>query len=154
MDSVSQRHYASLEENLAVITQAVAAGVDLRTTPLALTLPLELARLTDILRAAGSEVRLSAAGLAAVGEFHDLLQRRRAELTAAMEKIFADKRAVMRVESGRVLTADQLWRAVEFIGEAARTVLTISTQKELDSPAQHPHPGVGEVSAKIGPVRK
>ena len=154
MDSVRQRQFASLEENLAVISQAVAAGVDLRTTPLALTLPLELVRLTDILREAGTEVRLSAAGLAAVDEFHTLFQRRRVELTATMTKIFADKRAVMRVPEGRVLTGDQLWRAVEFIGEAARTVLTISTQKELDSPAQHPHPSIGEVSSKIGPVRR
>ncbi len=154
MENVRQRHYTSLEENLAVITTAVGEGVDLRTTPLALTLPLELARLTDILRETGPDVRLTQPGLAAVAEFYGLYQQRRAELQSAMERIFADKRAVMRVENGRVLTADQLWRAVEFIGEAARTVLTISTQKELDSPAQHPHPGVGEVFAKVGPVRR
>ncbi|MBC7449595.1 MAG: hypothetical protein H7330_16200 [Hymenobacteraceae bacterium] len=154
MESVRQRQYASLEDNLAVIAQAVQAGVDLRTTPLALTLPLEFARLADILRQAGTEVTLTGTGLATVGEFYALFQRRRAELQGAMEKIFADKRAVMRVENGRVLTADQLWRTVEFIGEAARTVLTISTQIELDSPAQHPIPSVGEVSAWIGPVRR
>ncbi len=154
MESVRQRHYTSLEENLAIIAQGVQGGVDLRTTPLALTLPLELARLTDILGQAGTEVRLTGSGLATVGELYDVFQRRRADLQGAMDRIFADKRAVMRVENGRVLTADQLWRAIEFIGESARTVLTISTQKELDSPAQHPHPGVGEVSAKVGPVRK
>ena len=154
MESVRQRQYASLEENLALLAEAVREGVDLRTTPLALTVPLELARLTDILRQVGPDVRLTRPGLGAAVEFYELFQHRRAELTAAMEKVFADKRAVMRVENGRVLTADQLWRAIEFIGEAARTVLTISTQKELDSPAQHPHPGVGEVSASIGPVRR
>ena len=154
MDSVRQRHYASLEENLAVITQAVQAGLDVRTTPLALTLPLELNRLTEILRQVGTSINLTATGLQAAPEFYALFQQRRTELTAAMEKIFADKRAVMRAENGRVLVADQLWRAVEFIGEAARTVLTISTQRELNSPAQHPHPGVSEVSATVGPVRR
>ena len=154
MESVRQRHYTSLEENLAVIAQAVQAGVDLRNTPLALTLPLELERLTDILRQAGTDVRLTGAGLATVAEFSAVFQHRRAALQSTMDRIFADKRAVMRVENSRVLTADQLWRAVEFIGEAARTVITIRTQKELDSPAQHPHTGVGEVSATVGPVRK
>ncbi len=154
MESVRQRHYTSLEENLAVIAQAIQAGLDLRTTPLALTLPLEFERFTEILRQAGTEIRLQSAGLAAAPEFYDLFRNRRAELQAAMDKIVADKRAVMRVPEGRVLTADQLWRAVEFIGEAARTVITISTQRELDSPPQHPHPGVGDVYAKVGPVRK
>ena len=154
MESVRQRHYTSLEENLSVIAQQVRGGLDLRTTPLALTLPLEIAHLTEILREVGLDVRLTDEGLATVTEFYDLFQRRRAELLGAMDRIFADKRAVMRVPEGRVLTADQLWRAIEFIGESARTVLTISTQKELDSPAQHPIPSIGEVSAWVGPVRK
>src|SRR4051812_26309416 len=118
MDSVRQRHYASLEENLAVIAEAVREELDLRTTPLALTVPLEMARLTGILRQVGTDVRLTRPGLGAAVEFYETLQQRRAELKAAMDKIFADKRAVMRVENGRVLTADQLWRAIEFIGEA------------------------------------
>ena len=154
MDSVRQRQYASLEDNLAIIAQAMQAGVDLRTTPLDLTLPLEFARLADILRQAGTEVNLTTTDAGATAELLAVFQQRRAELQGAMERIFADKRAVMRVDNSRVLTADQLWRAVEFIGEAARTVLTISTQKELDSPAQHPIPSVGEVSAWIGPVRR
>ena len=154
MDSVRQRQYTSLEENLAVIAQAVQAGVDLRTTPLALTLPLQLERLTEIFRQVGLELGLTITDAGATAELLAVFQQRRAELQGAMERIFADKRAVMRVENSRVLTADQLWRAVEFIGEAARTVLTISTQKELDSPAQHPIPSIGEVSAWIGPVRR
>ena len=154
MDSVRQRHYASLEENLALIAQAVAEDLDLRTTPLSITVPLELNRLAEIFAQAGTTVALTQPGLAAVSEFYELFQRRRDELLATMQRIFADKRAVMRVPEGRVLTADQLWRAVEFIGETARTVLTISTQRRLDSPAQHPHPGVGTVSAQVGPVRR
>ena len=154
MESVRQRHYTSLEQNLAVIAQSVRTGLDLRTTPLALTLPLEIERLREILRQGGTELPLKATGLAAAVELSELFGPRRAELLAAMDRIFADKRAVMRVPEGRVLTADQLWRAIEFIGEAARTMLTISTQRELDSPAQHPIPSVGEVSAWIGPVRQ
>ncbi len=141
MDSVRQRHYASLEENLALIAQAVAENLDLRTTPLRVTIALELNRLTEIFAQAGTTVTLTQPGLAAVSEFYELFRRRRDELLATMQRIFADKRAVMRVPEGRVLTADQLWRAVEFIGETARTVLTISTQRTLNSPAQHPTPG-------------
>lgn len=154
MDSVRQRHYASLEDNLAILAEVVREGVDLRTTPLALTVPLELARLTEVLRQGGLDLRLTATGTQAATEFAALYQQRRADIQATMQRIFADKRAVMRVPEGRVLTADQLWRAIEFIGEAARQAQIVSTQKELDSPAQHPHPGVGQVSASIGPNRR
>ena len=154
MDSVRQRHYASLEENLAILAEVVREGVDLRTTPLALTVPLELERLTEVLRQGQLDLRLSSTGLQTAIEFYGLYQQNRDRIQATMQRIFADKRAVMRVPEGRVLTADQLWRAIEFIGEAARQAQIVSTQKELDSPAQHPHPGVGQVSAIIGPTRR
>src|SRR4051812_36545024 len=106
MDSVRQRHYASLEENLAILAEALREGVDVRTTPLTLTVPLELERLLDILRQAGLELRLNSKGLQAAIEFYELYQHHRAEIVSTMERIFADKRAVMRVPEGRVLTAD------------------------------------------------
>jgi hypothetical protein len=141
MESVRQRQYASFEENLSLLSQADQIKLDLRTTPLALTVPLELARLVDIFAQAGVAIKVSQTGLAAATEFYELFKSRRTELQTAMERIFADKRAVMRTPEGRVLVADELWRAVDFVSESARTALTVSLQRNLKSPAQHVHTG-------------
>lgn len=154
MDSVRQRHYASLEDNLALIAQAVRENLDLRTTPFQLTVPLEVERFGAILREGGLTLGVTATGMASAVALYDAVRQRKPEIEAAMQRIVADKRALMRTPEGRVLTADQLWRALEFFNEVARTIQIISTQIELDSPAQHPHLGVGEISAKVGPVRR
>ena len=155
MDSVRQRHYASLEENLAIIAEGIREGVDLRTTPLEVSLPLEVDLMLDMLRQGGVDLQLGSQGVQRAVEFYEAFRGRRDELHAVMQRIFADKKAIFRMPEGRrVLLADQLWRSVEFVGEAARTIQIISTQKELDSPAQHPHPGVGDVAAIVGPNRR
>ncbi len=155
MTSVNQRTDASLTENLALIAEAARMGVDLATTPFALTVPLEVERLVAILAEGGLALEAPALpGLQSAAGLYEQLETHTAALETAIQRILADKRATMRTTEGRKLTADELWRAFEFFNEVARTVQIVINQKALDSPAQHPHPGVGQVSAKVGPTRK
>ena len=154
MEPVTQRQEVSFEHNLRVIAEAVREHVDLRTMPFALTVPLEMQRFTEIMQAGGLPLTLTQTGLATVPELLQLLESRRAEVKATSEQILADKRATLRTSEGRVLLADQLRRAQEFVNEVARTIAIIVAQRELDSPAQHPYPTIGQAAAYIGPTRR
>lgn len=154
MDAVRQRHYSSLEENLAIIAEAARSGANLHAMPFNLTVPLQVERFRDVLREGGLDVPVAGTGLQTAAGLYDFVRQRKTDVNAAMDRIVANKRATMRTSEGFKLTADELWRALEFFNEVARMVRIIITQDELDSPDQHPNPNVGTIADHVGVVRK
>ena len=56
---------------------------------------------------------------------------------AALQRVLANKRAVMSTPEGRVLTKEMLIRRLEFFNETARQVNVMRTQQSLGSPSQY-----------------
>ncbi|GAA3922247.1 hypothetical protein [Hymenobacter algoricola] len=138
----AQSYYQQFERNVEMILDAVRVGLDLRTTPLQTTLPLELYVLCEVLNQAGGQYRLTTEGLDRLAEFEQQYQQHGAETEAIMRRILEDKRASMRTPEGRVLTKEMLIRRLEFFNETARLVNVMRTQQALGSPMQYQHPHI------------
>ncbi|WP_400193565.1 hypothetical protein [Hymenobacter sp. B81] len=141
-----QGYYESFPRNLHMVDDALRAGLDLRTTALEVSLPLEVYVLCEVLNQAGGQFRLSAGGLDCVAEFKQQYEASFDATNAAMQRILADARAYMRTPEGRVLTKEMLIRRLEFFNEAARQVNVMRTQQSLGSPAQYRHPHLSEAA--------
>ncbi|QIX60999.1 hypothetical protein FY528_10365 [Hymenobacter lutimineralis] len=135
-------YYAQFQRNLDIILDALQAGLDLRTTALEVSLPLEIYVLCEVLNQGGGQFRLSTDGLARVAEFQQQYQQQESATEAIMRRLLEDKKAMMRTPEGRVLTKEMLIRRLEFFNEAARQVNVMRTQSSLGSPAQN-RSGVG-----------
>ncbi|MCR5888677.1 hypothetical protein LRS06_13050 [Hymenobacter sp. J193] len=129
-------YYAQFERNLAIILDALQAGLDLRTTTLEVSLPLEIYVLCEVLNQGGGQFRLTTDGLARVAEFQEQYQQQATATEGIMQRLLDDKKAMMRTPEGRVLTKEMLIRRLEFFNEAARQVNVMRTQSSLGSPAQ------------------
>ena len=130
-------YYQQFERNVGIILEALAVGLDLRATALETSLPLEVYILCEVLnQGAGEHFTLTATGVARLAEFRQQFMQHETQALAAMRRVLADKRAVMRTPEGRILTKEMLIRRLEFFNEAARQVNVMRTQQALGSPAQ------------------
>lgn len=125
-----------------MILDALRAGLDLRTTALETSLPLEVYVLCEVLNQGGARFQLTTEGLARLAEFEQQYREHAAEIEAIMRRILEDKRATMRTPEGRVLTKEMLIRRLEFFNETARQVNVMRTQQALGSPMQYQHPHI------------
>jgi hypothetical protein len=133
-----QAYYQQFERNVRIILDALAAGLDLRTTALETSLPIEVYVLCEVLnQAAGENFRLTASGVARLAEFQQQFMQHEGQTLAAMQRVLADRRATMRTPEGRVLAKEMLIRRLEFFNEAARQVNVMRTQQALGSPSQY-----------------
>ncbi|TGE22004.1 hypothetical protein E5K00_17270 [Hymenobacter aquaticus] len=133
-------YYQQFERNIDIILAALQAGLDLRTTPLEVSLPLEVYVLCEVLNQGGASFRLTTEGLARLAEFDEQYAQRKAETEAVMQRILADKRSSMRTPEGRVLVKEMLIRRLEYFNETARLVNVMRIQQSLGSPVQYQHP--------------
>jgi hypothetical protein len=134
----AQAYYQQFERNVRIILDALAAGLDLRTTALETSLPLEVYVLCEVLnQGAGEHFQLSATGVARLAEFQQQFMRHEDQTLAAMQRVLTDKQSVMRTPEGRVFTKEMLIRRLEFFNEAARQVNVMRTQQALGSPQQY-----------------
>jgi hypothetical protein len=137
-----QSYYQQFERNVAMILDAVRVGLELRTTALGTSLPLEVYVLCEVLNQGGGQFRLSTEGLDRLAEFEQQYLQHESETEAIMRRILEDKRAMMRTPEGRVLTKEMLIRRLEFFNETARQVNVMRTQQALGSPMQYQHPHI------------
>ncbi|UOQ65562.1 hypothetical protein [Hymenobacter volaticus] len=140
-------YYQQFERNIFIILDALAAGLDLRTTALNTSLPLEVYVLCEVLNQGGGQFRLTTEGLERLREFQAQYQQREADTEAIMRRILEDKRAMMRTPEGRVLVKEMLIRRLEFFNEAARQVNVMRIQQSLGSPPQY-RSGIGAALQK------
>ena len=136
-------YYQQFERNVRIILDAMAVGLDLRSTALETSLPIEVYVLCEVLNAGADEhFTLTATGVARLAEFNKQFMQHEAQALAAMQRVLADKKALMRTPEGRVLTKEMLIRRLEFFNEAARQVNVMRTQQALGSPTQR-QSGIG-----------
>ena len=134
----AQAYYQQFERNVRIILDALAAGLDLRTTALETSLPIEVYVLCEVLnQGAGEDFTLTATGVARLAEFQQQFMKHEGHTLAAMQRVLADKRGTMRTPEGRVLAKEMLIRRLEFFNEAARQVNVMRTQQSLGSPSQY-----------------
>ena len=134
----AQAYYQQFERNVRIILDALAAGLDLRTTALETSLPLEVYVLCEVLnQGAGEQFTLTASGVARLAEFQQQFMKHEGRTLAALQCVLANKRAVMSTPEGRMLTKEMLIRRLEFFNEAARLVNVMRTQQALGSPSQY-----------------
>lgn len=132
-------YYQQFERNLTIIVEALRAGLELRTTPLATSLPLEVYVLCEVLNQSGDHFRLHTSDLARVEEFYTQFAQHESQTEAIMRQLLEDKKSVMRTPEGRVLTKEMLIRRLEYFNETARLVNVMRTQQALGSPSQYQH---------------
>ena len=134
----AQAYYQQFERNVRIILDALAAGLDLRTTALETSLPLEVYVLCEVLnQGAGEQFTLTASGVARLAEFQQQFMKHEGQTLAALQCVLANKRAAMSTPEGRMLTKEMLIRRLEFFNEAARLVNVMRTQQALGSPSQY-----------------
>ena len=86
---------------------------------------------------AGEQFRLTATGVARLAEFQQQFMKHEDQTLAAMQRVLADKKAIMRTPEGRVFVKEMLIRGLEYFNEAARQVNVMRTQQALGSPGQY-----------------
>ncbi|UOG74155.1 hypothetical protein MTX78_18785 [Hymenobacter tibetensis] len=140
-------YYQQFERNVYIILDALAVGLDLRTTALSTSIPLEVYVLCEVLNQGGAQFQLTTEGLDRLREFQTQYMQRESETEAIMRRLLEDKRAMMRTPEGRVLIKEMLIRRLEFFNEAARQVNVMRIQQSLGSPPQH-RSGIGAALQK------
>ncbi|MBC6696938.1 hypothetical protein [Hymenobacter sp. BT190] len=129
-------YYQQFERNIDILLDALQAGLNLRTTALETSLPLEIYVLCEVLNQGGGQYRLTTEGLARVQEFQTQFAAQKTETDAIMRRLLDDQRSSMRTPEGRVLTKEMLIRRLEYFNEAARQVNVMRNQQALGSPNQ------------------
>ena len=87
-------YYQQFERNVRIILDAMAVGLDLRSTALETSLPIEVYVLCEVLNAgAGEHFTLTATGVARLAEFNKQFMQHEAQALAAMQRVLADKKA-------------------------------------------------------------
>ena len=132
-----QNYYQQFERNVNIILDALAAGLDISTTALATSLPLEVYILCEVLNQEGEHFRLTTDGVARLAEFARQYLHHEAQTEAVIRRTLADKKAYMATPEGRVFLKEMLIRRLEYFNEAARQVNVMRTQQALGSPAQY-----------------
>lgn len=134
--------YETFEQNLLTIQELIRSGLEVRTMPYNVSIPLELRLLCDVLNQANLNFELKTEGLAALDEF--IQQFMQVEKTAmeAMRQILENKRSYMKTSEGTVLTKEMLYRRLEFFKETAHTLQVMDAQRKLHSPKQFNYPNL------------
>jgi len=132
-----QNYYQQFERNVQIILNALAAGLDLHTTSLATSLPLEVYILCEVLNQEGEHFHLTTEGVARLAEFAQQYLHHEAQTEAVMRRTLADQKSFMTTPEGRVFLKEMLIRRLEYFNEAARQVNVMRTQQALGSPAQY-----------------
>lgn len=130
-------YYQQFERNVTIILDALAAGLDLRTTALATSLPLEVYILCEVLNQEGEHFRLTTDGVGRLAEFAQQYLQHESKTEEVMRRTLEDKKTYMATPEGRVLLKEMLIRRLEYFNEAARQVNVMRTQQALGSPAQY-----------------
>ncbi|RTQ49262.1 hypothetical protein EJV47_14060 [Hymenobacter gummosus] len=141
-----QGYYDSFPRNLHMVDDALRAGLDLRTTALETSLPLEIYVLSEVLNHGGASFKLSTDGLGRVAEFKQQYEASFEASNAIMQRLLDNAKDYMKTPEGRVLTKEMLIRRLEFFNEAARQMNVMRTQQSLGSPAQYRHPHLSEAA--------
>ncbi|MDU0369278.1 hypothetical protein ACFPAF_02630 [Hymenobacter endophyticus] len=130
-------YYQQFERNLEIILSGLEAGLDVRTTALNTSLPLEVYVLSEVLNQGGGQFRLTTdAPLERLREFYGQFRQNQVGTESLLQRILDDKKAMMRTPEGRVLTKEMLIRRLEYFNEAARQVNVMRNQQALGSPPQ------------------
>lgn len=129
-------YYQQFERNVEIILDALRAGLDVRTTHLGTSLPIEVYILCEVLNQGGEQFRLTTEGFDRLQEFEAQYLQHESATEATMRRILEDKKSMMRTPEGRVLTKEMLIRRLEFFNEAARLVNVMRIQHALGSPPQ------------------
>lgn len=130
-------YYQQFERNLEIILSGLEAGLDVRTTALNTSLPLEVYVLSEVLNQGGGQFRLTTeAPMERLREFYGQFRQNQASTESLLQRILDDKKAMMRTPEGRVLTKEMLIRRLEYFNEAARQVNVMRNQQALGSPPQ------------------
>ncbi|RSK51286.1 hypothetical protein [Hymenobacter rigui] len=141
-------YYQQFERNLEIILSGLEAGLDVRTTALNTSLPLEVYVLSEVLNQGGGQFRLTTeTPLERLREFYTQFRQNEAGNEALLQRILDDKKAMMRTPEGRVLTKEMLIRRLEYFNEAARQINVMRNQRALGSPPQS-RSGVGTALQK------
>ncbi|WP_192823337.1 hypothetical protein [Rufibacter sp. LB8] len=132
--------YERFENNLDIIFGYIKKGLDVRTTPYHITMPLEVNLLCDVLNHKGFDFTVTKDGFDALSEFHDLFMKDSKRVYEAMHQILEDKRAYLRTPEGTVLLKEQLIRRLEYFNEIAHSMEVIARLQQLGSPLQYNYP--------------
>ncbi|WP_207432796.1 hypothetical protein [Sabulibacter ruber] len=132
--------YERFERNLETIFSYIKRGLDVRTTPYHISMPLEVNLLCDVLTNAGFPCQVTRGGFDALVEFHDLYMREGKRVSEVMHRILEDKRAYIRTPEGTVLMKEQLIRRLEYFNEIAHSMEVIARLQQLGSPLQYNYP--------------
>ncbi|MBA9079687.1 MULTISPECIES: hypothetical protein [Rufibacter] len=132
--------YERFENNLETIFGYIKKGLDVRTTPYHISMPLEINLLCDVLNQKGFHFQVTKGGFDALVEFHDLYMREGKHVLDAMHQILEDKRAYIKTGDGTVLLKEQLIRRLEYFNEIAHSMEVIARLQQLGSPLQYNYP--------------
>ncbi|WP_210466483.1 hypothetical protein [Rufibacter roseolus] len=132
--------YERFENNLETIFSYINRGLDVRTTPYNISMPLELNLLCDVLTSAGFPCQVTKDGFDALVEFHAVYMQEGKRVSDVMHRILEDKRAYLRTPEGTVLLKEQLIRRLEYFNEIAHSMEVIARQQQLGSPLQYNYP--------------
>ena len=110
----AQAYYQQFERNVRIILDALAAGLDLRTTALETSLPIEVYVLCEVLnQGAGEHFTLTATGVARLAEFQQQFMKHEDQMLAAMQRVLAE---VMGVEEDAVSIKATTTEKLGFVG--------------------------------------
>ncbi|MGV3539356.1 MAG: hypothetical protein ACO1OQ_06065 [Rufibacter sp.] len=132
--------YERFEQNLETIFHYIRKGLDVRTTPYHISIPLEVNLLCDVLNQKGFHFQVTKDGVESLAEFHDLYLKEGKRVHDVMHQILEDKRAYIRTADGTVLLKEQLIRRLEYFNEIAHSMEVIARLQQLGSPLQYNYP--------------
>jgi hypothetical protein len=132
--------YQRFEQNLETIFSYIKKGLDVRTTPYEITMPLEVNLLCDVLSHGGLPCKVTKPGFESLVEFYDLYMREGKQVQDVLHKILENKRAYLRTPEGTVLLKEQLIRRLEYFNEIAHSMEVIARLQQLHSPLQYNYP--------------
>ncbi|QHL88796.1 hypothetical protein GU926_15725 [Nibribacter ruber] len=132
--------FERFENNVDTIARHLKNGVDIRTTPYHISMPLEVRMLYDILRHVGVELNSTKEGFEAFTEFETQYRQDAKRLSDAIYKILQDKHAYMKTPQGTVLLKEHLIRRLEYFNEIAHSMEVIARWQQLGSPVQYNYP--------------
>ncbi|MFC6998342.1 hypothetical protein [Rufibacter roseus] len=132
--------FERFENNLETIFRYIKKGLDVRTTPYEISMPLEVNLLCDVLNQKGFNYKVDKAGFDALVQFHDFYVHDKERILDTFHQILEDKRAYIKTADGTVLLKEQLIRRLEYFNEIAHSMEVIARLQQLGSPLQYNYP--------------
>ncbi|AMM51442.1 hypothetical protein TH61_10010 [Rufibacter sp. DG15C] len=132
--------FERFENNVDTIARHLKNGVDIRTTPYHISMPLEVRMLCDILHHVGFDYKITQDGFGSFTEFQQQYQQDAKRFSDAIYQILQDKHAYMKTPDGTVLLKEHLIRRLEYFNEIAHSMEVIARWQQLGSPVQYNYP--------------